>query len=184
MKTLSIKNLYLYIGLLVLAIVITMFGFIVKAKGAPSTLYPETTAAATSSVAFVAIGGPTFTFQVDNPNFSSGKIANVSTIDAQSLYVQAAASSTTSVITVTPQYSNNNVDWYSLGSAGAATALGVITVASSTVYSWQPGTTATTSMVFKLPDVQAFHERFVFGTSAGSSTIYAEVDLKKNPSTP
>lgn len=182
----NLRNKLLIAGFACAALVAAIFGFAQYSSAHPSTVISQTTAVATTTVAYIspALGDATYIYQFDNPTFSSGKITNVSTVDATSLYLQAAASSSASVITVTPQWSNNNIDWYNLGSTGTASALGIITTASTTIYSWQVGTTSTTSIVLSLPAVPAFHERVVFATSAGSSSIYAEVDLKQNPATP
>ena len=155
-----------------------------KASAMPSQVYSEQTATATSSVNYVGNGTATSTFQFDNISTLVNKIPSMQTVDSISLYLQVAASSTATQYTIQPQYSNNNVDWYSQGSQGTASAAGSIAVSTSTVFTWTPGTTATTSMVFNLPVVPALHERMLVSASGAAGAYYAEVDLKQNPSTP
>lgn len=171
-------------ALAILALLAGMVFAVGNASAQPSTVVFQTSAAATTTVAYIGSGTGTSTYQIDNPVFSSGKITNLQPIDSIALYVQMAASSTASTLTVTPQYSNNNIDWYALGSQGTASAAGVIAVSTTTTFTWTPGTTATTSMVFNLPAVPTQHERLVFSMSGGAGAIYSEYDLKKNPSTP
>lgn len=152
-----------------------------EVRAAPASVTIQTTAPATTTVAFIAVGTATSTYQFDSPVFSSGKIANMQPIDRIALYVQAAASSTSSIIGIMPQYSNNGVDWYNYGTATSTlNATGNSTIAVPTSYSWTPGTTATSSTVIILPDVPAQHERVVFSASGANAAVYAEVDMKRN----
>lgn len=182
--SLNTRNKYLLLLGGVAVLLAMVFG-VAKTYAQPSSVMIEATATATTTVGFVAPNGTTVTYQLDSNLFSSGKIANVGTVDSVSLFVQAAASSSSSMISITPQFSNNNVDWYNVGTATSTlSGVGTSTITTSTIYTWIPGTTATTGIVFLLPAVPALHERVVFSSSIGSSSIYAEVDLKKNPSTP
>lgn len=153
-----------------------------KTSAAPSSVTIQTTATATTTVAFLGVGVATSTYQFDNPTFSSGKIPNMQPIDQVNLYVQLAASSTASVLTITPQFSNNGIDWYGFNQVGTVVlSTGVSTAAtSSLIFQWNPGTTATTSNVFTLPAIAAQHERVQFSASGAAAAVYAEVDLKRS----
>ena len=184
MKT-NIIRILVPLALCLMAIAVIAVMVIVKTASAqPSTITFETTAIATTSVAYLVSGTGSTIFQFDNPVFGSGKIANMQGVDSVSLYVQGAASSTATSFSILPQYSNNGLDWYSNGIATSSTAGGAFALASSTVYTWIPGTTATTSMVLNLPVVPAQHERVVVSANGAAGAVYMEVDLKKNPSTP
>lgn len=176
-------NIWVAIGVVVVAIILASLGVQV-ASAQPSTVVLQTTASATTTVSYLGNGTGTSTYQFDNPAFSSGKVANMQTTDTVALFLQVAASSTATVYTVTPQYSNNNVDWYNVGSQGTASASGVVAVSTSTTFTWTPGTTATSSMTFNLPTVATMHERVLLSASGAAGAVYAEVTLKKNPSTP
>lgn len=168
----------------------------------PSTVAFQATASATTTVAYLAPGMATSTYQIDDTVFSSGKVANMQQIDSLALYVQFAPSSTISTLVITPQYSNNNLDWYgynqivgtiggTVGSTtGAATlnatyngSINLIASSSASIY-WTPGTTATSSTAFLLPLLPTQHMRVRFTNLSASGAVYAEIDLKKNPSTP
>lgn len=179
----------IHIGLAALlcfaAVAVAVMGVWGVAKAQPSTIVLQATATATTSVAYMVAGVASTTYQIDNTVFSSGKVANMQNIDEASLFLQVAASSSAANIIVTPQFSNNGIDWYSLGTATTTvTAGGTSVLAFPTTYQWVPGTTATTSIVFKLPPVPANRERIVVGSSGANAAVYMEIDLKKNPSTP
>ena len=175
---------WLYGAILALLGAVSVASYAGIASAQPSSLVLQTSAIATTTVAYIGNGTATSTYQIDGSTFSSGKIANLQPIDSISLFVQIAASSTATTLTITPQYSNNGIDWYNLGSQGTASASGSIAVSTSTAFTWTPGTTATTSMVFVLPSVPTNHERVVYSMSGGAGGLYSEYDLKKNPSTP
>lgn len=150
-------------------------------KAQPSSLGIQTTATATTTVAFVGNGTATSTYQIDSyPTSSFTKVFTMAGTDSVYLYVQGAASTTATTFTFTPQWSNNNIDWYTAGSQGTANANGVIAVATSTSFTWQPGTTATTSIMFKLPELSGLHQRVLSSASGGAGAVYEEIVLKRN----
>lgn len=152
-----------------------------QADAAPASITIQTTAPATTTVAYIGVGTATSTYQFDNNVFSSGKIMNMQPIDRITLYVQEAASSTSSVIGITPQYSNNGIDWYSYGTAtSSVSSTGATSLTTGTSYQWTPGTTATSSLVLVLPDVPTQHERVQFSATGAAAAVYAEVDMKRN----
>lgn len=165
-----------------MALFLVAFSIIATVKAVPSTVTFEATATATTTRAYLGNGTATSTFQFDSNLASSGKIANVQGIDAASLYVQVEASSTATAYSITPQFSNNNIDWY--GVASSSTNGANAFTSASTAYTWTPGTVSTSTLVLMLPAVPAQHERVIFSATGGAGAIYAEVDLKKNPSTP
>lgn len=174
-----LKNNWLVITAIAL-FAVALFGL--KASAQPSSVTFETTAVATTTRMFIGNGTATTTFQVDSNLSSSGKVPNVQTIDAASLYLQVEASTTATTYSITPQFSNNNIDWY--GVASSSTNGANAFTASPTSYTWTPGTVATSTLVLLLPAIPAAHERVVLSAAGGAGAIYLEVDLKKNPQTP
>lgn len=168
-------NIWVATGVVVVAIMLAMLGVQV-ANAQPSSVSIQATAAATTSVQYLTTA-TTYTYQIDNAVFSSGKTANTMGVDSLAVYIQVAASSTASVFSVQEQVSNNNVDWYVVNTGTA------LAVATST-YTFTPQTTATSSVALNLPYVPAVHTRLVFGVSGAAGAIYGEVDLKRNPNTP
>lgn len=164
------------------ALFLVAFSIISTVKAVSSTVTFEATATATTTRAYLGNGTGTSTYQFDSNLSSSGKIANVQGIDAVSLYIQVEASTTATAYSITPQFSNNNIDWY--GVASSSTNGANAFTSASTVYTWTPGTVATSTLVLLLPAIPAEHERVLLSAAGGAGAIYAEVDLKKNPSTP
>jgi hypothetical protein len=169
-------------GALALLSIILLGAYKVSAQ--PSSIFFAAATATTTSPFYIGNGTATTTYQFDNSSFSSGQIPNMQTVDAITLYAQMVASSTATVYTIIPEYSNDNKNWYFIGSQGTASAAGVITVATSTSFTLAPQTTATTSVAIKFPSVDTAHERIVVSATGAAGSIYFETDLKKNPSTP
>lgn len=163
----------LLIGLLLVvvaaAVYLTWGGYV---HAQPSSVTIQTTAAATTTVSYLNGGSATATstYQFDNPVFSSGKVANMMTTDSGTLYVQFTASTSPARLVWYFQCSNNNIDWYATDQA------------SSTLGSTVASTTLVTSPI---ASCVTFHERVTFYVAGGlNGSYYAELDLKKNPSTP
>jgi hypothetical protein len=149
----------------------------VLVKAATSYVSVQTTAVATTTVSYITAGTATTTYQFDG--LAAGKVQEMGEVDQEALYLQVAASSTSAVILITPQFSNNNVDWYGYGQTGTTN----VATTSATIY-WTPSTTATSTQVFNLPFVPARHERVLIGASGANVAVYAEVTLKRLPTNP
>jgi hypothetical protein len=149
-----------------IALIIATLG-VSYAHAQPSTVTFQTTAAATTTLSFIGVGTATSTYQFDDATFSNGKVANMQQIDSIALYEILVASSSSSVLTTTYQVSNNNIDWYTASTS-----------------SWTPGVTGTSTNVLMMPVYPTQHARVRFSLAGAAGAIYAEVDLKKNPSTP
>jgi hypothetical protein len=186
MKNVLRNSITLFGGLLL--IMGLLVAFYHSAKAQPSSVTIQTSATATTTVAFLTSGTASSTYQIDsNGAFSTTKIPNMQPIDSVNVYVQLAASSSATTLIMTPQWSNNNIDWYGFNQQTVATvaAGGVLPLASTTItYQWNPGTTATSSMVFTLPAVAAQHERVIYGTTGANGAVYSEYDLKRLSTTP
>lgn len=156
-----------------------------KANAQPSTLAIQTSASATTSVAYLTAGTASSTYQIDNNGvFSASKVPNMQPVDSVVVNVQFSGSSTASTLLVIPQWSNNNIDWYGFNNS-SSTPGGILVLASSTLqYQWTPQSgAATSSMAFPLPNISEQHERVIFGTSGANGALYTEWDLKMNPQT-
>lgn len=180
--TLTLKRASAVFLLFVAASLLAYSVFMVRTvDAAPSSVNIQTTATATTTVSYIGVGTATTTYQFDSAVFSSGKIANMQPVDRTALYLQVAASSTATVVVVTPQFSNNGIDWYNYGTATSSLSTnGASAIAVPTNYQWTPGTTATSSTVIILPEVPTQHERVVISTTGAAAAVYAEVDMKKN----
>ena len=165
-----------------LAIACSAIFLIPRADAQPSSISVQTTAAATTTVAYEGPGLATSTYQIDSyPTYSSSKVFSMAGIDAEYLFIQTVASSSATIFWVTPQFSNNGIDWYNYGQALSSGSFQT-TLSSTTVYAYGPLTTATSGVAFKLPDMSALHERVLLSAVGANGSIYGEVVLKKNPS--
>lgn len=167
----------------VAVIVMALLGFYVqKTQAAPDTVISEASASATTTVTYLAVGGST-TFQFDSNTVPSNKIQSMQPVTATSLYFQYAASSTSSTLVVTPQYSNNNIDWYGfnqvIGTQNGTT--GSSTLASTTLsYAFTASGIATSSQVILLPSIPTLHERVLFTQIGAPGAVYSETDLRSS----
>lgn len=162
-------------------ILVALFGFYVnKSHAAPAAVISEASAPATTTLSYMTPGTATTTFQFDSSTFTPGKPQSMQSQDAVSLYFQYAASSTSSILVVTPQWSNNNVDWYGFNQVTGTPGInGINFLASSTVaYEFTASGTATSSQVINLPNVPSLHERVQFSQLGANGAVYNEVDIK------
>lgn len=153
-------------------------------KAATSYVTSQTSAAATTTVSYMTPGTATTTYQIDN--LALNKVQEMGEVDAITVLVQFAASTTASTLNVQQQVSNNNIDWYTVNQVvGTPTSLGSSTLATSSItYQWTPGVAGTSSTAFVILNVPARHERLVFSNTGASGAIYNEVTLKRLPTTP
>lgn len=146
-------------------------------KAATSYVSSQATATATTTVMYLGNGVGTTTYQIDG--LALGKVQEMGEIDSITVNLLGAASSTGTVFNVAQQVSNNNVDWYTVNTGTSSTLL-----PTGVTYTWTPGTTATTGTAFVIQNVPAKHERLVFSAAAAAGAVYAEVTLKRLPTTP
>jgi len=176
--------------MLVLAMVAVLAVYSQTVKAAPSGLAIQTSASASTSPAYLTQGSATATttYQLDsNGQFSSSKVPNMQGVDSVSVLVDLVASSTSSVLVVTPQWSNNNIDWYGFASPiSANTSLnGLSFLASTTLaYYFSPTTSGTNLITFQMPVLFAQHERVQYSLWGANGSVYSEYDLKATPETP
>ncbi len=124
-------------------LVLVMVAFAGIAHATPLYFVPTTQlAAATSSVTYLISGGNATTTSFDA--YAGGQPY---AIDKGVLLLQTAASSTSSVLNVTFQYSQDNIDWYGddLFTITNASTTQPYTISSNVSYSWTAAGTATSS---------------------------------------
>lgn len=169
-------------------VIVAVGMYAINAKAAPSTLAIQTSAIATTTVTYLVPGTASSTYQIDNNGvFAASKVPNMQGVDSVNDYVQYAASSTSAILSITPQWSNNNIDWYNFNQPAQSTPLanGAYVLGTSTVsYQFTPSSTATSSMVIKLPAIEGQHERVVYTVAGANAAVYSEYVLKFNTETP
>lgn len=171
------RNKFWFFAVIVLALAALGVLFVSKAKAQPSSIFVEATASATTTRQYLSNGG-TYTYQLDSNNtFNTSKPLNMYGVDSLAVNLQVEASSTATIYAVQEQVSNNGIDWYVVNTGTA------LAVATST-YTFTPQTVSTSSVALNLPYVPSIHTRLVFSASGAAGALYAEIILKKNPSTP
>lgn len=115
------------------------------------------TSAATTTASFVGVGTGTTTLTYDAYTGSSTCGTQIVTSNAKqtnaALLTQFAASSTSSVLGVSVEYSHDCVDWYqdSVNPVGTATPMALITSLNAVnTFTWAANTVATTSKAVML----------------------------------
>lgn len=104
-------------------------------------------AVATTTLTFIPIGGSATTSAFDS--FAQGQIA---AIDQGTFLMQNVASSTSAVVTITTQYSQDGIDWYSdeLALPVTATTTQAYNIGSPVSYIFTAASTATSSKAVRL----------------------------------
>lgn len=128
-------------SLIAFAVIAVSVGIVKTVKASPIYFPPTTqTALATTSPAFIGNGTGTSTLTF-NAYFSGSPTAARNAV----LLTQFAASSTSAILTMSIQYSQNGIDWYDndLGSGNGTST--VTDVSSAQTYKWTPVGTATSS---------------------------------------
>lgn len=98
----------------------------------------------------------------------------------EDLNLMVVASSTSSVITWSVQYSYNGVDWYNEdlpATSGSVTTHPALPI----THTWTPGTTATTSRSMNLQTHAAKYTRIGFQATGANASIYPQFILQNTP---
>lgn len=145
---------------------VLMFAY--QAKANPSDFNVVKSAVATTTQVYIASGGNATTSAYDSfngdPNASNSGV----------LFLQFTASSTSSVLGVTFQYSQDGIDWYG-DDTGAATSTNINLV---NTYSWTAAGTATTSKVITMPTPTRF-VRAVYTMTGAAGGVWSSFVVKK-----
>lgn len=137
----------------------------------PLTFPPSvSTAPATSTYSQIPVGTGTTTLTYDT--FAPTAVPNFAT-DHAVLFIQDNASSTSSVLKISFQYSQNCVDWYS-DFVNISTTTIPATVSQPFYWSYTSPITGTTSIIlpFQTPTRCV---RATFASTAGTSSVWAQI---------
>ncbi len=133
-----------------------------------SFFLPNTpTAAATTSLSYMGIGTATTTLSYDS--FQGGQYRAT---DKTAVLVQFVASSTSSVLGVDVQYSQDGIDWYSDNVNTATTSISQV-LDTSNRYTWKASGTATSSKIFTISTPTRYF-RAVFSMTGAAGGIWAQ----------
>jgi hypothetical protein len=154
--------------LIIAGLVLIGVGFSLTAKANALFFLPTVqTATATTTAAFIGVGTGTTTLSFDAYANGATRAANYAT-----LFTQFAASSTSSLLTITPQYSQDGVDWYSDSTLIATSSVTAIQTANT--YTWLAATTATSSraIVIKTP---TRYTRVQYSLTGAAGAVWAQI---------
>lgn len=141
MKRKILRPVFILVGIVGLAIIAVITSFAVHVRANPLYyMVPQTSATATTTVVYLSSTGQATSTAVDA--YTSVNQA----VNSISLFVQNAASSTSSVLNVRFQYSYDSIDWYDDEFLPPATSTPA-TVAVPLSYQWTALGTATSSKV-------------------------------------
>lgn len=144
----------------------------VSSTQANQLYFPITTtsATATTTAAFLTSSG-----QATSSALDAYQASVTNALDGLSLFVQFAASSTSSSLNIRFQYSYNNIDWYD---DSVSQAVGVISTTTMTAslqpylsYQWPAYTVATSSKILPVPTPMRY-VRAVFTESGAAGAFW------------
>lgn len=158
--------------LLAVAVLFLMFGL--KTYAAAPDFNVTSTAAATTTASFITAGVSTTTLTYDSLFTASDKAV---------LLTQFAASSTSSVLNIGVQYSQNGIDWFDdeLLESVNSTSTPVKSIQVANTYSWTAVGTATSSKAIYIPTPARFTRVQYSMTGANGAVWGAMVAKKQQP---
>lgn len=148
------------------ASLVVLFG--ATAAHANALIFPKTvqTATATSTTSFLTPGAGTTTLTYDSYQNGPNRKA-----DSATLLVQLQASSTSSVLGIKIQYSQDGIDWYG---DNLQVATSSTNIATDNSYSWTAASTASLNKAIVFPVPTRF-SRAVFTDTGANASIWAQV---------
>ncbi len=176
-KTSNLSLIGLFAALVLIGSVCTLFAL--KAHANPSDLNLSNTTA-TTTVSFVVVGTATSTETYDS---YGGGVGEPNASDGATLFVQMAASSTSSVLGIQLQYSQNGIDWFDddLLQLTNATTTQATNVAVANSYTWKAAGTATTSKAFNVPTPTRYVRAVISATGANAAVWKVIIAKKQQP---
>lgn len=131
------------------------------------------TAAATSSVLSLATTTPTITLTCDAFALAAG-LYDPTAMQSAVLALQVKSLSTATILSITPQYSDDGVDWYDDNMGAVGTTTGLTSVSQVKSFTWTMGTTSTSSKLITMV-TPIRYIRVILQNSAGAptSTVWA-----------
>lgn len=159
------------LSVLGLTIFTTLFGIIEIAHANPLQVAPIVqTAVSTTTPSYMTAGTATTTLVFDSYIPGVNKIS-----DEATLLVQNVASSTSSILNIAIQYSQDGIDWYS-DNGSVASSTNPLPIQTANSYTWTAAGTATTSKALFLQTPVRF-TRAVFTVPAGAAAggVWAQI---------
>ena len=128
----------------------------------------QTSSVGTSTTALVS---PAATSTLTFDTYSAGR---PKPSEGATLLLQSTASSTSSVLNIAFEYSQDGIDWYQDNLINTFSTSSVISISQINSYSWVAATTARTSKAISLRTPTRF-VRAVIGGSGATSSVWAQI---------
>lgn len=156
---------------LVLATYLMLGMFTLQTRAAAPDFNVVSTAAATTTVAYITPGTATTTLTYDSLFTAS---------DQAVLFTQFAASSTSSVLNITAQYSQDGIDWYgdNLLVSTNSTSTPAKSIQIGNTYTWLAAGTATTSKAVFIPTPTRY-TRVQYSMTGANGAVWGSMVAKK-----
>lgn len=168
-----LKSRALAVIALALATCLLLGIFTFRANASAPDFNVVNTAAATTTVAYITPGTATTTLTYDSLFAAS---------DQAVLLTQFAASSTSSVLNITMQYSQDGIDWYgdNLLVSTNSTSTPAKSIQIGNTYTWTAAVTATTSKAIFIPTPTRY-TRVQYSMTGAAGAVWGSMVAKKQP---
>lgn len=165
------KNNIVIAGVLTLAALLSVSLFGLTTHAAAPDFNSVSTAAATTSLTYITPGTATTTLTYDSLFTGS---------DQAVLLTQLTASSTSSVLNITAQYSQDGIDWYgdNLIESVNSTSTPAKSIQVGNTYTWLAASTALTSKAIFIPTPTRF-TRIQYSMTGAAGGVWGQMVAKK-----
>lgn len=174
-NSISLQTMGLLGGIAIVISALSLFALHAYASAADLN---QSNAIATTTVTYLVAAGASTTEVYDS---YGGGVGEPNASDNAVLFTQFAASSTSSVLAIQLQYSQNAIDWYSdnlLQGGINSTTTPTYNLGTSNSYVWTAAGTATTSKVLTVP-TPVRYVRAVYSVTGANAAVYKVIIAKK-----
>ena len=168
--------------LLTALLIISLFGFATRTHANPLRFPPAVASATATTTSTYFVAGTTATttmatYDTYSNTGVSGVGGSTQAMDKASLLIQLAASSTSSILRTTFEYSQDGIDWYEDEIFVPATS-GYTSIGQPTVYTWTANGTATSSKIVNVPTPLRY-VRVRMRVEGANASVWAAIQPQK-----
>lgn len=170
------NNLKLAAAILFIAVASVFLAFVYTVRANPSDLNLSN-AVATTTVTYLTAAGASTTETYDS---YGGGVGEPNASEKAVLFTNFAASSTSSVLAIKVQYSQNGIDWFddNLMESTNSTTTPLYNLGTSNSYTWTAIGTATSSKTITIPTPTRY-VRAVYSVTGANAAVYKVIIAKK-----
>lgn len=157
-------------------LIIAFFAMALKAHANPSDLNLSNTTA-TTTVSYLTAAGASTTETYDT---YQGGVGDPNASESAVLFTQYAASSSSAILAIRIQYSQNGIDWYddNLTASTLGTTTQPYNVGVANSFTWAAVNTATSSKAITIPTPTRF-VRASYSVTGANAAVYKVIIAKK-----